>query len=413
MEIILIRNFLIAIALGALIGLEREYARYLKKGHDFAGIRTFPLITLFGALAAYFGNLYSIWIFIACIVLVGALIILAYFALSHDCEEKHTGTTSEVAAFLAFFIGAISYYGEILLAVSLTIAITIILYARSFLHNLAERMKPNEMEDTLKFIIIAFVILPLLPNKEVFSLFNPYIVWLMVVFVSGISFVGYILMKWLGNKGILLTGTFGGLVSGIAVISSLAEKSKTDQKFSTTLALGVILAIGVMFIRVLIEVFVVNPELLTRLLIPLGLLSVISGLFFLFLFFRTKKESNGNIELSSPIKLKTALKFGAIFAVILALVKISSTYLDTSWVYLISFLSGLANLDAITLSLSQSARNGLMQETAIKGIMIAVITNLAVKGGIAYYLGSKEFRKIIVSFFAFLIIIGIGLLLVF
>jgi len=155
MEIILIRNFLIAIALGALIGLEREYARYLKKGHDFAGIRTFPLITLFGALAAYFGNLYSIWIFIACIVLVGALIILAYFALSHDCEEKHTGTTSEVAAFLAFFIGAISYYGEILLAVSLTIAITIILYARSFLHNLAERMKPNEMEDTLKFISLS------------------------------------------------------------------------------------------------------------------------------------------------------------------------------------------------------------------------------------------------------------------
>src|SRR3989338_7964578 len=148
MEIILIRNFLIALALGSVIGLEREYARYLKKGHDFAGIRTFPLISLFGALAAYLGDKYTPWVFIVSTGIMGVLIILAYFALSHEKKEHHFGTTSEVAAFLTFFIGAISYYGEILLAVSLTIAITIILYARSFLYNLAERMKPKEIEDT-------------------------------------------------------------------------------------------------------------------------------------------------------------------------------------------------------------------------------------------------------------------------
>ena len=414
MEIILLRNFLIALALGALIGLEREYARYKKKGHDFAGIRTFPLITLLGALAAYFGDLYSIWIFVTSIILIGVLIILAYFALSQDHEEKHTGTTSEVAAFLAFFIGAISYYGEILLAVSLTIAITIILYARSFLHHFAERIKPKEIEDTLKFTIIAFVILPLLPNKEyLFSLFNPYIIWLMVVFISAISFAGYVLMKRFGDKGIGLAGLLGGLVSSTAVTSSLAERSKSEEKISTLFALGVILATGVTFIRVLIEIAVVNLKLFTELLIPLIILAFICGLFSLFLSSRAKKETTGRMEFSSPIKLRKALKFAAIFAVILALVKLSNTFLDTNGVYLVSFLSGLANLDAITLSLSQLARNSLMQETAKNGIIIAVLTNLAVKGGIAYYFGSKNFREIIISFFVFLIVIGIGLLLVF
>src|SRR3989344_3015634 len=414
MEILLIRNFLIALALGALIGLEREYATYLKKSHDFAGIRTFPLITLFGALAAYLGDKFSMWIFVVSTGIIGFLILLAYFTLSHEKKDKHFGTTSDVAAFLAFFIGAISYYGEILLAVSLTIAITIILYARSFLHNLAEKITPKEIEDTIKFSIVAFVILPLLPNKEfVFSLFNPYIIWLMVVLVSAISFVGYILMKWLGEKGIGIAGILGGLVSSLAVMSNLAERSKMDRKISITLAWAAILASGVMFIRVLIEIFAVNPTLFAHLVIPIGLLATITGLFCAFLFFRTKQQTKGKIELSSPLKLRKAIKFGVFFAAILALIKIANTYFDTEAIYVVSFLSGLVNLDAITLSLSQLANNGLMQETAKNGIIIAILTNLALKGGIAYYLGSKEFRETITAFFIFLIVIGIGLMFVF
>ena len=220
-------------------------------------------------------------------------------------------------------------------------------------------------------------------------------------------------MKWLGEKGIGIAGLLGGLVSSLAVMSYLAERSKIDRKISITLAWAAILASGIMFIRVLIEIFVVNPTLFVHLVIPIGLLAVITGLFCAFLYFRTKQQTKGKIELSSPLKLKKAIKFGFFFAAILALIKIANTYFDTEVIYVVSFLSGLVNLDAITLSLSQLANDGLMQETAKNGIIIAILTNLVLKGGIAYYFGSKEFRETITAFFIFLIVIGIGLMFVF
>ena len=199
-DLLLIKNILVALALGALIGLEREYARFRKRGHDYAGIRTFPLIALFGALSAYLGVLISPWILVAGIILIGILVIVAYFIITKK-STVHFGATSEMAGFLTFFLGVLSYYGEINLAVILAVLITIILYARSILHRFAEKIKKEEMADTLKFAVIAFVILPLLPNKGYgpLEIFNPFVIWLMVVFISGISFAGYILMKWFGE----------------------------------------------------------------------------------------------------------------------------------------------------------------------------------------------------------------------
>ena len=142
-EMAVIQNFIIALALGALIGLEREYARIRKRGHDYAGIRTFPLISLFGALAAYFGETIDIWIFIVSILLVGIVIGIAYFKIIGK-DRKHVGATSEMAGFLTFFMGALAYYGEINLAVTLAIIMTIILYSRSMLHNFAKHIQKKE-----------------------------------------------------------------------------------------------------------------------------------------------------------------------------------------------------------------------------------------------------------------------------
>jgi len=202
---VIVQNFIVALALGALIGLEREYARYRKKGHDYAGIRTFPLIALFGALAAYLGETIDIMVFVVSVLLVGVVIGIAYFKIIGK-DRKHVGATSEIAGFLTFFMGALAYYGEINLAVTLAIIMTVILYSRSMLHNFAKHIQKKEFEDTLKFAVIAFVILPFLPNQGYgpLELFNPFIIWLMVVFVTGISFAVYILMKWLGEKGIVL-----------------------------------------------------------------------------------------------------------------------------------------------------------------------------------------------------------------
>jgi uncharacterized membrane protein (DUF4010 family) len=414
MEYIILQNFLIALALGALIGLEREYARFRKRGHDYAGIRTFPLIALFGALSAYLGELISPWILIVGILLAGVLVIVAYFAIVKG-SKSHFGATSEMAGFLTFFLGVLAYYNEITFAIVLAVIITIILYARSMLHSFAEKMKKREMADTLKFAVIAFVILPLLPNQGYgpLEMFNPYVIWLMVVFISGIGFAGYVLMKWFGEKGITLAGILGGLVSSTAVTTSFAERSKKEKKIYRTLVLGVILANTIMFVRILIEVFVINRALLPKVILPISILIVVCSVFS-YLLWRKAKEAKGKVELTSPFTLGPALKFGAFFAVILALVKVADVYLASKGVYLVSFISGFADVDAITVSLSQLSKTSLDLDIARNGIVLAALTNVAVKGGIAYIFGDREkFGKIILVFYVVLILLGLGLLWVF
>ena len=161
-ELAIIGNFLLALALGGLIGLEREYARYRKHAHDYAGIRTFPLIALFGALSAFLGEKFNPWILVVSILLMGTLIIISYFVLS---RKKYSGATSEVAGFLTFFLGILAYFNEIQLSVLLAVIITVILYSRTMLHHFAERLKTVEMKSTIIFAVIAFVVLPFLPNK--------------------------------------------------------------------------------------------------------------------------------------------------------------------------------------------------------------------------------------------------------
>ncbi len=409
-ELSFLQGFLVAIALGVLIGLEREFARYRKRGHDFAGIRTFPLISLAGALSAYLGSTVSPWFLIAGLLVIGILIAIAYFAVS---DRKHIGATSEIAAVLTFFIGVIYYNREFTLAIVLTVLITVILYARSMLHHFAERISKKELGDMLKFLVIAFVVLPFLPNKGFgpLELFNPYVTWLMVVLISGIGFVGYAMMKWFGEKGITLAGLLGGLVSSTATTISFAQRSAKERRIYRALALGVILANGVMFIRILVEVFAVNRDLFFLVLFPIVILAAVTAVFSYFIWMRSR-EVQGKMELGTPLALKPALKFAVIFAVILALVKVADAYLSSKGVYLVSFLSGIADVDAITLSLSQLAKSSLAPQVARDGILIAALTNIAVKGGIAWWLGGKEFRRIIAGLFAVLIVLGVLLVVI-
>jgi uncharacterized membrane protein (DUF4010 family) len=408
---LLLQKFLVAIALGALIGLEREYARFKKRGHDFAGIRTFPLITLFGALSAYMSDLVSPWLLIVSAMLIGILIITAYYSMIR--HQPVFGATSEVAGFLAFFIGVLAYFQAYTLAIIITIILTTILFARSVLHNFAEKITQKEMTDTLMFAIIAFLVLPLLPNQNYgpLGMFNPYVVWLMIVLISGIGFVGYALMKWMGEKGITLAGVLGGLVSSTATTTSFSLRSVKDKNIYRALALGVILANGVMFVRVMLEVFFVNRALFAHVVLPLSLLALITLIFSYFLW-RKAKNTKGKMHLTSPLSLKPALKFGAIFALSLAIVKVANFYLSSKGVYIVSFISGLADVDAIALSLSQLARGDLLATTARNGILIATLTNVAAKGAIAYWFGGKDFRKIVVWFFLALIVMGVGMMFV-
>ena len=279
------------------------------------------------------------------------------------------------------------------------------------LHQFAQHLKKEEMRSTLLFAVIAFVILPFLPNQGYgpHQLFNPYLTWLMVVFISGISFVGYILMKWFGERGIQFAGLLGGLASSTAVTLSFTEKSNQQSALYKTLALGVILANGMMFGRVLLEVFALNRILFIQLLLPMIILMLVTGTFS-YLMWKKVKNVTEKIELKSPFTLKPAIKFAAIFAVVLAFLKLAEAYLSSQGVYLVSFLSGLADADAITLSLAQIAGKSISYETARNGIITGVLANIALKGGLTLFLGEKKFAWTVISFFLVLIIIGTGLI---
>ena len=220
-------------------------------------------------------------------------------------------------------------------------------------------------------------------------------------------------MKWFGEKGIELAGIFGGLVSSTAVTTSFAARSKKEKKLLMSLVLGVILANSIMFIRILIEVFVINRTLLPKMIIPMSILFLVSLVFSYFLFRKATQVKKHKLDLGSPFTLKPALKFGIFFAVILALVKLADVYLSSKGVYLVSFISGFADVDAITVSLSQLAKKDLALDIAQNGIMIAALTNVAVKGGIAYLFGSKEFGRLVLALFFALILVGLGVVWLF
>ncbi len=405
-ELVLIGHFLLAILLGALIGLEREYARYRKHSHDYAGIRTFPLISLFGALSAFLGEILNQWILVAGITLMGALIVVSYFVFSSSSRKYH-GATSEVAGFLAFFIGILSYYGEIRLAVVLTVVITILLYSRSVLHHFAEHLKKQELRDTLKFALIAFVILPFLPNKDYgpLGLFNPFMMWLFVVFISGISFAGYILVKIFSKRGIEFTSILGGLASSTIVTSTFANRSKKQPNSYKLLALGVILANGVMFFRILLETLAVNEDLFVAILLPILILAAATVLLSYFLWKKTDSVRE-ELQLKSPFSLGPALKIAFLFTAISAFVKLAQAYLPLQGVYAVSLISGLAQADAITISLSQLGGSSIPLEIARNGIMIAASANILLKGAIVFFFGERKFSGLVIGAFALLLLLS-------
>ena len=409
-DLLMFQRFLIALALGALIGLEREYATYKNRGHEYAGIRTFPLIALFGALCAYFGDIISPYILIMGMLIIGILVIVAYFIISEK-SKNHFGATSEIAGLLTFFIGVLSYYQEFFFAVTLAVSIAVILYARSLLHHFAEKITSKELAGTLTFIVIVFLVLPLLPNQSYgpYGIFNPYFLWLVVVVVSGIGFIGYILMKWFGEKGVVLSGILGGMISSTFTTVSLAQRSMKEKIIYRALALGVVLANGIMFIRMFIEIFIINPTMAPK-LIPFFLIMIAASAFMGIFLWQKASKARGKVALSSPLALWPALRFAIIFSVVVALVKLGNIYLSSQGIYLVSFLSGLIDVDAITLSLANQAKEGLDVDIASKGIMIAAITNVFAKGVIAYWMGGKKFSRTILWSFGFLIVVGLLLI---
>jgi uncharacterized membrane protein (DUF4010 family) len=275
-------------------------------------------------------------------------------------------------------------------------------------------MSPVDLRATLEFALITAVVLPLLPNRNFgpFDVINPFQIWLLVILVSGIGFLGYILIKILGaEQGVGLTGILGGLVSSTATTVSFAGRSKENPGLSSILARGVILASCIMFPRVMIEVGVVYAPLLNTLSIPLVamLLASLGGVY---LLWRVRKEdeeeSREVMEVSNPLRFPTALTFALAFAIVLIVVRAANEFFGSAGVYLASVLTGITDVDAITLSVSELAGSGQIDLTAATvAILLAALVNTTAKALIAWVLGSVELRRTIVRVYGFVLLTGI------
>jgi uncharacterized membrane protein (DUF4010 family) len=387
----------IALLLGLLIGAERERTQGTDPSlRRTAGIRSFVIVTLCGFFSAFLGIFLGNWFVIISFFGICLLVMSSYIYEAFKLNRK--GITSELAAITTFLIGILCFYKPNF-AVILGIIMTLILSLKIHIHGFVKNLSQDEFFASLKFAIIAFIILPLLPNEALDSwgIINLYNIWLMVVFISGISFVGYILTKLIGTTyGVGITGLIGGLVSSTAVTTSMWTQSKKNKTIVFPFVIGVLAASVMMFIRVLFTISVLNYQLLEHVAWTLGLMSLTS-LIAIGIFYKipsSKNVQSESLDISSPFQFIPALKFGVFFLFILATIEITRRFFGEGALYITALISGFADVDAITISMSQLSLAGdISNDVAVRTITIAVISNTLVKAGITLLFGGKRFAK--------------------
>jgi uncharacterized membrane protein (DUF4010 family) len=391
----LLYGFLVALGIGILVGIERERDQGRKEEFRVAGVRTFTLISLLGATAGLifqYNAMFSVAVFAGVIILVAS----GYYLSS--VRGQSLGQTTEIAELLVFALGYLSFFpGTRSISVMIAIVTALTLALKEHIHGFAREIKEFELLDTLKFAVITFIILPILPDRAIDSwgIFNPRQIWLLVVLISGISYLGYIMVKALGvNRGSAITGFLGGLSSSTALTTAMARRAKDDADLIKPSVFAAVIASTVMFPRMLFEIAVVNPDLNDR-LFPFASLMFFAGIIASMIIIRKHKNITKKIDLKTPFALKPALKFAAFFLLILAMQHYALQVYGTSGVYAISFFSGLVDVDAITLSSAKMAAAGSLSETvALNSILIAAISNTLMKTMYAYILGGKEFGRL-------------------
>jgi uncharacterized membrane protein (DUF4010 family) len=366
---------------------------------EFMGLRTFAVLSLLGFGAALVGEQVP---FLGPVVVGGVCLLVV--AMYIRVVQWGTGITTEAAAIAVCVLGMLCRYNAQAAGV-IALVLAVLLASKRFTHGTARKMRRVELTDTLKFLVVILIVLPLLPNHALdpYGAFNPYTVGFLVVLISGISFVGYFLTRILGaQRGLGLTGILGGLTSSTAVTAAMAAQAKQQPKLRSICAFSTVAANATMFARVLVVVAVLDRALVMRLAWSIGAMTGVAIIASVVLWFIASKatkadaEAAGEIPLKNPFSVGPALKFAAFFVGILFVAKLSKLYAGDQGLYAAAALSGLADVDAITLTITEQTRNAsLAQHVGAVGITIAVVSNSVVKTGIAIYSGGWKFGRLI------------------
>jgi uncharacterized membrane protein (DUF4010 family) len=415
MELDLLKKIGLALALGMLVGIEREFSQRREGEPLFAGSRTFALLALLGAISGYLASHTSPLILLGALLIVGALIAMSYFLSVRS--GGHLGTTTEISALLTFLIGVIVAMGELLVASITTIAVATILALKPSFRAFTGKISHEDIYATLKFAIISVVILPFLPNRTIgpLDVFNPAETWWIVILVSGISFAGYVLIKIVGaHRSVPVIGLLGGLASSTAVAVSFSQRSKQNAELSRVLALGAVLASTTMFPRLLIEITVVNSALLPSILFPLSGMAGAGLLAIIWLWrMERRREQAAEVQFTNPFSISPALKFALLFVVILFVSKAALDFFGTRALYFTAVIAGFSDADAIALTAARLARESLEASTAATTIILAAMSNTLMKGAIAFMFGARLFGRQMATALGLILFAGaVGLMLV-
>jgi uncharacterized membrane protein (DUF4010 family) len=402
----------LSLGLGLLVGLQREYA-----SSKTAGIRTFPLVTLTGTICGLLAKELDVSILVAGFLGVISLLIIGAIQKLKDKEGgSGSGITTEAAVLLMYSLGAYLVYGEPIVAVVLTGVITVLLHFKTSLHGMVSRIGEQDLRAVMQFVLISMVILPVLPNTtyDLYKVLNPRDIWLMVVLIVAISLCGYFAYKLFGDKvGVLLGGVLGGLISSTATTVSYAKMAARNMTAGNLSAFVIITASTVSLVRVLIEIRIVSPSSFMNLVFPLvvelAVLIVLTGI----LSFKQKKGVFKMQDQKNPAELKSAVMFGLLYAAISFLSAAANDKFGNEGLYVVSILSGLTDMDAITLSTAKmTEQKNIEPSLGWRLILIAFLSNLVFKSGVAMVIGGKELGKTIAFLFGIAILTGLAILFI-
>jgi len=391
-ELFYLPRFVTSLAIGLLIGLERERNENAK-----AGLRTFALVALFGTLAAMLSDKASAqWFLVGGLLIVGLMTISAYLRNQTDSDDP--GTTTVAAIIVSYGLGAVVWYGASELAVMLAIVTTVLLYFKAELHGVIRNLGRRDYVSVLQFAILTFIILPILPDEGIgpYQAINPYQIWLMVVLISGVSLAGYIALRLIGQRyGAFVLGLLGGLVSSTATTLVYTRLGKRDKNFLQLAIIVILIANLTVFIRLAFVSSVVSFEILPYLLPVMGGGLLFGGCVVFYWWHHLGQHAHMPVpEIKNPTEMSTAISFGLLYAAVLFLAAWLSDIAGNQGLYTVALVSGLTDVDAITLTSLRLFELGKLEASeAVTAISLGILSNIFFKSGLIYFIGNTVIIK--------------------
>ena len=387
----------IAAVLGLLVGLQRQWADSI-----IAGARTFPLITVLGALCAFLAESYSKWVLPAGLVSLASFVVLGNVA-KFKKGQIDPGMTTEVATLVMFGVGAVLMAGYTAMGVAAGGMVAVLLQWKTPLHKLIGKATEADLRAVARLVLIGLVILPLLPDRAFgpYEVLNPFRIWLMVVLIVGISLGAYVGYKLLGERvGTVLAGVLGGLISSTAATVSYARQSRANPSRSAVAAVVIMIASTVVFARVLIEIAIVAPAVLKTAAAPIAVMGGYMAVICVGALLSIRGSQGGEVEQDPPSNLAAAIVFGLMYAVVLLAVAVAKDRFGDVGLYAVAAMSGLADMDAITLSTAEMINLGRVDAaTGWRLIMVGALANIVFKGMVVGVLGAPRlFGRVAVLF---------------